>query len=312
MRNAFSESIIRMATADERMILLTGDHGYELFDDFRSKFPSRFINAGIAEQNMIGVAAGLAKSGFRPIVYGLSAFLPIRVLEQIKLDICYEKLPVILIGDGAGVVYSKLGVSHQSTEDISVLRALPNIMVFSPADRFEMTWSMNLAIQNESPSYIRIGKADLGDVHQSPLSNQMGELCELVKGKDVAIIATGSMVIYAKQLAIQLGNMSVYSAPTIKPLDVDGILRVLLDHRIIVTVEEHSIYGGLGSAISEISTTYHPLPICRIGINDVFTDVIGTYDFVLANHGLDLNSMMKKVVEFLNRHHLLPSDREES
>src|SRR4029079_453231 len=118
VRTAFSRALVRAATADPRVVLLTGDHGYALFDDFRASCPGQYVNAGVAEQNMVGVAAGLAKGGLRPIVYGLSAFVPMRVLEQIKLDVCYEQLPVVFIGDGAGVVYSALGSSHQSTEDL--------------------------------------------------------------------------------------------------------------------------------------------------------------------------------------------------
>src|SRR5438105_13768698 len=118
MRNAFSAALVRAACADGRVLLLTGDHGYALFDEFRRVCPGQYLNAGVAEQNMVGVAAGLAKGGFRPVVYGLSAFVPARVLEQIKLDVCYEGLPVLFIGDGAGVVYSSLGTSHQSTEDM--------------------------------------------------------------------------------------------------------------------------------------------------------------------------------------------------
>ena len=134
MRTAFSRALVRAASADPRVVLLTGDHGYALFDDFRTHCPGQYLNAGVAEQNMVGVAAGLAKGGLRPIVYGLSAFVPMRVLEQIKLDVCYEALPVVFIGDGAGVVYSTLGTSHQSTEDVAALRALPNLGILSPAD----------------------------------------------------------------------------------------------------------------------------------------------------------------------------------
>src|SRR5207245_6897776 len=120
--------------AEPRLVLLTGDHGYSLFDEFRHRCPGQYLNAGVAEQNMVGVAAGLAKGGLRPVVYGLSSFVPIRVLEQIKLDVCYENLPITFIGDGAGVVYSTLGSSHQSTEDIAALRALPHMSILSPAD----------------------------------------------------------------------------------------------------------------------------------------------------------------------------------
>src|SRR5690348_18249893 len=146
MRDAFSRALVNAARADSRVLLLTGDHGYALFDEFRRHCPGQFVNAGVAEQNMVGVAAGLAKGGFRPVVYGLSAFVPVRVLEQIKLDVCYEGLPVVFVGDGAGVVYSHLGTSHQSTEDVAALRALPNLAILSPADEFEMTACMDLAL----------------------------------------------------------------------------------------------------------------------------------------------------------------------
>src|SRR3954447_5587675 len=165
MRNAFSQALVEAATADPRLVLLTGDHGYALFDDFRRRCPAQYLNAGVAEQNMVGVAAGLAKGGLRPVVYGLSAFVPIRVLEQIKLDVCYEQLPVVFIGDGAGVVYSTLGTSHQSTEDLAALRALPHLAILSPADDLEMTACLRLAFASQGPVYVRMGKADLGRVH---------------------------------------------------------------------------------------------------------------------------------------------------
>src|SRR5262245_10186620 len=143
MRNAFARSLVQAAQADERLLLLTGDHGYALFNEFRQLCPRQYINAGVAEQNMVGVAAGLAKAGLRPVVYGLSAFIPMRVLEQIKLDVCYEQLPVVFVGDGAGLVYSTLGTSHQCTEDIAALRALPHMTLLSPADAFEMAACMD-------------------------------------------------------------------------------------------------------------------------------------------------------------------------
>src|SRR4029079_14803844 len=137
MRSAFSHALVRAALADKRVLLLTGDHGYTLFDEFRRECPAQYINAGVAEQNMVGVAAGLAKGGFRPIVYGLSAFVPMRVLEQIKLDVCYESLPIVCSADGAGVFYGQLAASHQCNEDIAALRALPNMRILSPADAHE-------------------------------------------------------------------------------------------------------------------------------------------------------------------------------
>src|SRR5438270_12823645 len=174
MRDAFSKSLVQAAVADPRVVLLTGDHGYALFDEFRRVCPNQYVNAGVAEQNMVGVAAGLAKGGFRPVVYGLSAFVPVRVLEQIKIDVCYESLPVIFIGDGAGVVYSTLGTSHQSTEDIAALRGVPCVSILSPADAAEMTAAMELAFAAEGPVYVRMGKSDLGVVHESIPDLQWG------------------------------------------------------------------------------------------------------------------------------------------
>src|SRR3569832_134015 len=145
MRASFSDALVRIATQDPRVLLLTGDHGYSLFDAFRTNFPDRYINAGVAEQNMVGMAAGLARAGFRHFVYGLSAFVPIRVLVLIKLDVAHDTLPVIFIGDGACFVYSHLCTSHQATEDIACARSIPQLAVFSPADRYELNMFMEQA-----------------------------------------------------------------------------------------------------------------------------------------------------------------------
>ena len=219
MRDAFSRNLVQAALADPRVMLLTGDHGYALFDEFRRVCPEQYINAGVAEQNMVGVAAGLAKGGFRPVVYGLSAFVPIRVLEQIKLDVCYEQLPVVFIGDGAGVVYGQLGSSHQSTEDIAALRALPNMAILSPADAYEMTACLKLAFEPAGPVYLRMGKADLGAIHTSPPLFDWGGLCQIARAAGrVAWIATGSMVTTAMAVAADWPDSAVWSAPCIKPL----------------------------------------------------------------------------------------------
>jgi len=148
VRNAFSKALVELALADPKVLLLTGDHGYALFDEFRKTCPLQYINAGIAEQNMVGMAAGLARIGFRPVVYGLSAFIPVRVLEQIKLDVAHDNLPVIFIGDGAGFVYSHLGTSHQSTEDIICTRVIPNMHVYSPVDSFLKLFNILIMIIN--------------------------------------------------------------------------------------------------------------------------------------------------------------------
>lgn len=300
MRSVFSKCIVDAAKADPKVLILTGDHGYALFDDFRKSNPEQFINAGIAETNMVGVAAGLAKAGFKPIVYGLSAFVPIRVLEQIKIDICYEGLPVILIGDGAGVVYSSLGSSHQSTEDIAALRAIPNISILSPCDKAEMQYAMDFATQFKSPVYIRMGKSDTGDVHTNSIEEKIGNLISINKGsEEIHFIATGSMVKTAISLSEQFDNPSVWSAPTIKPINEIQIRCLAQTGNTIVVFEEHSTTGGLGSTVAEIVAEIGGCRVIRLGISDRFSKKCGSYDYLLKEHEIDKLSLQQKLQELL-------------
>jgi transketolase len=299
MRNAFSDALVAAALADPKVLLLTGDHGYALFDAFRKARPEQYINCGIAEQNMVGVASGLAKAGFKPIVYGLAAFVPIRVLEQIKIDVCYENLPVILIGDGAGLVYSHLGTSHQCTEDIACTRAIPMLTVLSPADRFEMTATMQLALQLASPVYLRVGKSDRGDVHTGPVQLRAGDLLQVRQGlQRIALIATGSMVKTALELADQGLDAEVWSVPSIKPLSRQQLAEITNRVDCIVTLEEHSVMGGLGACVAEAVTAHRPLPICRVGIEDRFSARCGTWDYLLQEHGLDFLHVRQRILNF--------------
>ncbi len=302
MRNAFSSALVEAAVADPRLMLLTGDHGYALFDDFRRRCPGQYINAGVAEQNMVGVAAGLAKGGLRPVVYGLSAFVPMRVLEQIKLDVCAENLPVLFLGDGAGVVYSTLGTSHQCAEDIAALRALPNMAILSPADDVEMTACMKLALADEGPVYLRMGKADLGRVHATPPNMEWGQLCRVQEGRgQLCWIATGSMASIAVQAAAHWPGSSVWSAPSLKPLHADAIVDACRPHEAVIVLEEHSVYGGLGAAVAEILSARAPAWVCRIGIRDRFSQSCGTYGYVMQEHGLDTASVVAQVRRFLEQ-----------
>ena len=300
MRNAFSDALVAAALSDPKVLLLTGDHGYALFDAFRKARPQQYINCGIAEQNMVGVAAGLAKAGFKPIVYGLAAFVPVRVLEQIKIDVCYENLPVILIGDGAGLVYSHLGTSHQSTEDIACTRAIPSLTVLSPSDRFEMTATMQLALQLASPVYLRMGKSDRGDIHAGPIQLKVGELLQVRKGTQrIALLATGSMVKTATELVDQGLDANVWSVPSIKPLCRHLMAEIATSVDSIVTLEEHSVMGGLGACVAEEVASQRPLRICRIGIEDRFSTNCGSWEYLLQEHRLDNISVKKSIDAFM-------------
>jgi transketolase len=302
MRDMLSQALVDAAKRDPRVLVLTGDHGYSLFDAFRAECGSQYINAGVAEQGMVGIAAGLAKAGFRPIVYGLSAFIPVRVYEQVKLDVCYESLPVCFLGDGAGVVYSTLGTSHQCTEDIAALRALPEMTLLSPADAAEMERCMQLATRFEGPTHIRIGKADLGVVEGEPATFGIGDL-RPVRPSDgsIAWVATGSMVHVALRAASRWPGSGVWSVPCIKPLDRVQVAEICRSHQLVVTLEEHTIYGGLGAAIAEIASEEAPNWVLRIGVEDKFSLRCGSYAYLQRDHGLDVESVCRKVSAFCAR-----------
>ncbi|MBU3590686.1 transketolase [Polynucleobacter sp. 78F-HAINBA] len=304
MRDAFSNTLVALAKADSNILLLTGDHGYALFDAFRRECPNQYINAGIAEQNMVGMAAGLARAGFKPFVYGLAAFIPVRVIEQIKLDVAHDNLPVVFIGDGAGFVYSHLGTSHQSTEDIACTRAIPNLSVYSPADAHELITCMTSAYQSNSAVYIRIGKSDRGEVHATPLSPNTGDLLAIkqIPHSTLAFIATGSLSSTALALTnAQYSGASMWSAPFIKPINANQVIEICKQHRQIITLEEHSVLGGLGSTIAEISSEHSPSHILRIGVEDRFSTHCGSYEYLLKEHGLDESAIAEKINRFLSQ-----------
>ncbi|WP_054073847.1 MULTISPECIES: transketolase family protein [Comamonas] len=300
MREAFSNALVRLALNDPKVLLLTGDHGYALFDEFRKRCPDQYVNAGIAEQNMVGMAAGLARVGFRPFVYGLAAFVPIRTVEQIKLDIAHDDLPVVLLGDGAGFVYSHLGTSHQSTEDIACTRAIPGLDVLSPADRFEMAASMDYAYAANRPVYLRMGKSDRGDVHAGPVNPlQAGALLRVCDGRAdrPGLIATGSMLRTAVDIAQVLG-LSVWSAPVLKPLRAEDVCAAARATSGLVTLEEHSVLGGLGAAVAEITSEHQPVHVLRIGVPDRFSEHCGTHAYLLREHGLDTDTIRERILAF--------------
>jgi len=302
MRDTLSNTLVALARSDPNVLLLTGDHGYALFDSFRRECPNQYINAGIAEQNMVGMAAGLARAGFKPFVYGLAAFIPLRVIEQIKLDVAHDKLPVIFIGDGAGFVYSTLGTSHQSMEDIAASRSIPNLTVFSPADQYEMAAVMESAVCLKEPAYFRVGKCDLPQIHNSPIKVGIGEVLVVKRSNSkIAYIATGSMVNLAKRISNEKIEARVISVPCIKPIDSVKFLRAIEGCEVLVTMEEHSVFGGLGSSVAEICSQEHPVFILRVGTEDCFSEKCGSYEFAQKEHSLDFESVIKKIKNFLGR-----------
>ncbi len=298
MREKLSALITEYAVKNPKVLVLSGDHGYALFDSVRRERPDQFINVGVAEQGMIGVAAGLARTGFLPIVYGLSAFLPIRVLEQIKLDLCISKLPVLLLGDGAGLVYSTLGSSHQCGEDIAALRPMPGITIYSPADAAELEVTFRESMARPSgPTYIRIGKSDRPVVHKTPISEYDFVFTEKNSSANLLIIGTGSMSSTAATLAKEL-NAEALSFICIKPFP-KRLLPLLQKYEKIFVLEEHHRAGGLYSSLAEnwLAESGQMPPggkrpqFRSISLRDQFAIHCGGHDYALSEHGMETSQI---------------------
>lgn len=257
MRTAFLAELLKLAREDERIWLLTGDLGYSVLEPFREEFPDRYLNVGVAEQNMTGLAAGLASCGAIPFTYSIANFPTIRCLEQIRNDVVYHELPVRVVSVGAGFSYGAQGYTHHGIEDLAVMRALPGMTVVSPADPVEARLATRAMMDLPGPAYLRLGKAGERVLHSSdPSEFALGRAIEVRAGCDVTLLATGSVLALAIDAATELAKRGVaaqvLSMPTVKPLDVDAIRTAATSRRAIVTVEEHSVIGGLGSAVCEV------------------------------------------------------------
>lgn len=255
MRNAFAKAVTELGDSHPELVMLAGDIGNRLFDQFKEKHPSRFYNCGVAEANMTGVASGLAASGLHPITYTITPFNTARCFEQIRLDICYPNLPVIVVGTGAGLSYAGLGATHHSMEDIAILRTLPNMHIVCPADPVEVRLAVKEALRLKRPTYIRIGKKGEPTIHKSDPDFEIGRGIVMRAGTDVAILGVGNMVTSALEAAEQLQrsgvSAQVISLHTIKPLDDALLSQLFSNQKLVVVLEEHGLIGGAGSAVLE-------------------------------------------------------------
>lgn len=255
MRNAFAKAITDLGDVYPNLVLLAGDIGNRLFDKFKEKHPSRFYNCGVAEANMTGVASGLAASGLQPITYTITPFNTVRCLEQIRLDICYPNLPVIVVGTGSGLSYAGLGATHHSMEDIAILRTLPNMHIVCPADPVEVRLAVNDALRLKRPTYLRLGKKGEPVIHQKDPDFEIGRGIVMRTGSDVAILGVGVMLGIALEAAEQLQkkgvSTKVVSLHTVKPLDDILLSKLFAEQKLVVVLEEHGLIGGAGSAVLE-------------------------------------------------------------
>jgi transketolase len=301
VRELLSGLIVRHAKADPTFMMLSGDHGYALFDAIRRECPDQFVNVGVCEQGMVGYAAGMAAVGMRPVIYGLASFVPLRVLEQVKLDLCHPSHPVLMLGDGAGVVYSSLGSSHQCAEDVACLMPLPNLKIYSPCDEHELGHCFADAWAHKGPSYIRIGKSDRPPAHASAKeASAAPHWVHQTAGAKACLVATGSMVSLCKSLGAKLGA-SVLSVPTLKPLEA-SLAGLLKPFATVVTVEEHSRHGGLASVLAQLLVQARPQPFPRVealALQEHFAEKAGSYQYALSEHDLDDAQVERRLKEIL-------------
>lgn len=300
MRKVFANALIELAEDNPKICFITPDMGYSIIDDFQIKFPERYFNLGIAEQNVIAVAAGMALSGYKPYVYSVIPFIVHRCLEQIRVNVSYANLDVKVIGIGAGFEYGIAGATHQGTEDITIMRSLPNFEVYSPGSFYEMEAITKLTAQNNHPTYIRIGRMKNSEVHSSG-KIELGRASVIEEGKDMAFIATGSMLPVAYECAQELKkegiNPTVISMHTIKPIDKECILNLINKGYKIFTFEEHTIIGGFGSAIAEIiAESGKSVPFKRLGINDEFSHIVGKAQYIREQFKLDKAGILEQIV----------------
>lgn len=301
MRNAFAKEVTALAGADERVVLLSGDIGNRLFDDYKRQHPQRFLNCGVAEQNMISVAAGMAMSGLRPIAYTIAPFITVRCLEQIRVDVCYHDAPVIIVGVGAGLSYASLGGTHHACEDIALLRTLPGMSVVCPADSEEVRQVMRAAVSYDRPLYIRMGKKGEPNVHQASPNFQIGKGITLRQGSQACLLGTGTILPVVLEAADRLEaagiSTRVISFHTVKPLDEILLAEVAGGFPVVATIEEHSIIGGLGSSVAEWLSDRAPVAarLIRIAVPDEFVHGAVEQEEARAHVHLTADSISQRV-----------------
>lgn len=301
MRNAFADEVTKLGAEDERVVLLSGDIGNKLFDKFKDKAGGRFFNCGVAEANMMGVAAGLALSGLRPVVYTITPFTTTRCLEQIRVDACYHRAPVVIVGTGSGLSYAELGPTHHSCEDMALLRVLPEMTVLAPCDPLETRLGLRAAIAHDGPVYMRIGKKGEPVVHATPPAFRIGKAITVRPGDDVCLLSAGTIISAvlgaADRLAADGISARVESFHTVKPLDTQLLEEIFERYSVVAVVEEHSRLGGLGGSIAEWLAGRGRVRarLAAFGTDDAFMHEIGSQDYARRRFGLTAEAIATRV-----------------
>jgi len=305
VRTAFISELFELAKQDERIVLIVGDLGFGVVTPFMEQLPRQFLNAGVAEQNMTGIAAGMALSGKIALTYSIANFPTLRCLEQVRNDVCYHNANVKVVSVGGGFTYGAMGATHHAMEDLAVMRALPGLVVVAPGDPVEARAATRAVIAYSGPCYLRLGKAGEPVVHQSPIDFELGKAIRMHEGKDATLISTGGILHNAVKAAEQLAKQGIESRllcmHTVKPLDTEAVLSAARETGAIFTIEEHSVIGGLGSAVAEVLAEADGTKVQfkRIGVPSGFSPHIGSQEYLQERHGLTGEGIAKTVAQTL-------------
>jgi transketolase len=296
MRTSFIKTLCEIAAHNPRVTLIVGDLGFGVVTDFAERFPNQFVNAGVSEQNMTGLAAGMAMAGRIVFTYSIANFPTLRCLEQIRNDICYHAANVKIVAVGGGYAYGSLGMTHHATEDLAILRSLPGMKVVAPGDPVETRLAVRALVQDPSPCYLRLGRTGEPEVHGGDIDFEIGRAITVLEGLDATLISTGGMlescVKVARLLAMEGLQVQVISMHTVKPLDERAVIQAGLKTAAVLTVEEHSEVGGLGSAVADVLLRAgYRGAFRKLALPDRFSSVAGDCDYLRALGGLDVESL---------------------
>jgi transketolase len=308
MRDTFIRELTELAADDPRIVLVTGDLGFGVLGDFARQYPRQFLNAGVAEQNMTGLATGMALEGRIVFTYSIANFPSLRCLEQIRNDAAYHDANVKIVSIGSGFSYGQLGISHHATEDISILRALPGLTVVSPADDWEVAGATRALVNTPGTCYLRLDKSKAPATHGANDKFRIGVARKVREGRDLTIVVTGGILAVALEVSDELSRsygltVRVLSMHTVKPLDIDAVVEAARGTGGVLTLEEHTVEGGLGSAVAEVLLERGAIPraFARVGLRAGFSSVVGSQEYLRKVYGLDRCAVVTAALGMLGR-----------
>ncbi len=303
MRDTFVKTLLEIAKKDKNVYIVTGDLGFGVLKPFWEELPDQIINAGIAEQNMTSIAAGLALQGKIVYTYSIGNFPTLRCIEQIRNDCAYHDANVKVVCVGGGFVYGSLGMSHHATEDIAIMRSLPNVTVVAPGDLVEAACATKAIYETPGTCYLRLGRGGEKQIHENIENFEIGKAIKIQDGEKIAIFSTGAIFDEVDEACKVLSKEgivpTVYTFPTVKPIDKDTVLQCASKYNTIITVEEHNLSGGFGSAVAEVLAEENGVKakLVRVALDDRYSCIVGSQKYLRQQYSIDAQSIIKKVKE---------------